>query len=149
MKKDPPIYHPNHPIHLLVGSIQSLSMQGQLYEAFNYFYLLQLHSFSSIIFLHPIFSLLAASTNLKALLQGKQLHAHIISLGLHSNPFLISRLSSFYSTVRLLSDAKTIVEDSNTKHALPWNLLISAYVRNGFSLDAIFVLKKWWEGVAR
>ena len=142
MEKEPPIYPPNHSIHSFVGSIRSLSMQGQLSEAFKFFSLLQVHSSSSILFLHPISSLLAASTNLKALPQGKQLHANIISLGLHSNSFLISRLSSFYSTVCLLSDAKTIVEDSNTKHALPWNLLISAYIWNGFSLDAIFAYKK-------
>ncbi|XP_020261969.1 pentatricopeptide repeat-containing protein At1g71490 isoform X3 [Asparagus officinalis] len=138
-------YPTNHQILLLIGSIRSLSMEGQISEAFKSFSVLQHRTSSSIIFLHPISSLLSVATNLKALPQGKQLHAQIIFLGLHGNSFLISRLSSFYSTVSLISDAKTIVEDSSTKHALPWNLLISAYAQNGFWPDAVLAYKKMVE----
>lgn len=145
IEKETPKCSPKHPIHWLIGSIRFLSMQGHLSEAFKSFYLLQLQSSSSVAFLHPISSLLSASTNLRALPQGKQLHAHIISLGLHGNPFLISRLSSFYSTVGLFSDAKIIVENSSTEQTLAWNLLISAYIRNGCWLDVVLAYKKMVE----
>ncbi|KAA8528016.1 hypothetical protein F0562_035115 [Nyssa sinensis] len=73
---------------------------------------------------------------------GKQLHAHTLSLGLERHPILVPKLVSFYSAFNLLFDAHVITETSNILHPLPWNLLISSYVRNGFCGKALSTYKQ-------
>ncbi|KAJ0972216.1 hypothetical protein J5N97_020175 [Dioscorea zingiberensis] len=117
-------------LHSLLNTIKVLSSNGHLAQAFTTFsFLLHRHSPPTSLLHHPISSLLACSTTLRALSQGLQLHARTITLGLAGNPFLVSRLTSFYAALGLLGDALLIVILSNTKRAFAWNVLISAYCR--------------------
>lgn len=94
------------------------------------------HHFTSIT------SLLICSSTLKSLPQGQQLHAHILYLGfLPSNPPLSAKLISLYSTCGQFSVAHALAEESHDDHPLPWNVLISAYVRNGFWSEAVRVYR--------
>ena len=88
--------------------------------------------------------LLLSCTNLKSLPQGQQLHAQIISLGLKQHPILLPKLVTFYSSFDLL-EARTITANLSILHPLPWNLLISAYVRNGLFGEALHVYKEMVE----
>ncbi|KAK7389358.1 hypothetical protein VNO78_24300 [Psophocarpus tetragonolobus] len=129
-------------VGVLIASLKDFLSHGHLSHAFNTFSQIQHHVASSHLLLHPISSLLFACSNLKSLSQGKQLHAHVISLGLHQNPILVSRLINFYTNLNLLSDAQFVTETSNTLDPLHWNLVISSYVKNGLFLEALFVYKK-------
>ncbi|XP_077231647.1 tetratricopeptide repeat (TPR)-like superfamily protein [Tasmannia lanceolata] len=129
-------------IDSLYSSIKSFTSQGHLSKAFKAFSLLQLKASSSSLVLHPLSTLLLSCTTLKALPQGKQLHTQIIFLGFDQDPLLVSKLVTFYSSFGLLIDAHTIVENSNAKHAVPWNVLISAYIRNGFCEEALGAYKQ-------
>ncbi|KAE9612856.1 hypothetical protein Lal_00027606 [Lupinus albus] len=126
----------------LIASLKHFVTQGHLPNAFNAFFHLQHHAASSsYVLLHPISSLLLASINVKSLPLGKQLHAQIISLGFHHHPILVARLVSFYSNVDFITDARVVVENSNTLDPLHWNMLISSYVRNNLFLEAISAYK--------
>lgn len=136
-------------IHSLLSSLREFANQNHLLKAFRTFSLIQHQhqhhvssnsaSFDPI--LHSISSLLLSCSNLKSLPQGKQLHGYIISLGYEKNPILVSKLVSFYSAFDLLVDAHFITETSNVLHPLPWNLLISSYVRTGLCKEALFAYK--------
>ncbi|KAM0946492.1 putative tetratricopeptide-like helical domain superfamily [Dioscorea sansibarensis] len=120
------------------ATIQLLCSNGHLSQAFKAFsFLLHIHSPPPCLLQHPISSLLSCSTTLTALSPGLQLHARCITLGIAVNPFLISRLTSFYSALGLLRDALLIVISSNIKRAWSWNLLISAYCHRGLWREAI------------
>ncbi|RDX95850.1 Pentatricopeptide repeat-containing protein, partial [Mucuna pruriens] len=130
-------------VGLLIASLKDFVTHGHLSNAFKTFFQIQHHATaSSHLLLHPISSLLLSCTNRKSLSQGKQLHAHIISLGLDQNPILVSRLISFYTNVSLLADAQFVAESSNDLDPLPWNLVISSYVKMGLFLEALRVYKK-------
>ncbi|CAL5439008.1 unnamed protein product [Camellia sinensis] len=126
----------------LLTSLKDFVAKGHLFQAFQTFTLLQCHSSSSYcissdLILHSISSLLISCTNLKSLSQGKQLHAYIISSGFEEHPILVPKLITFYSTFNLFADAHAITETSKILHPLPWNLLISSYVRKGLSGGAL------------
>ncbi|XP_068662461.1 pentatricopeptide repeat-containing protein At1g71490 [Aristolochia californica] len=130
-------------IDSLLLSIKNHSYQNQLSEAFKAFSILQHHpSFSSFCALNPLFSLLVCCTKLDSLSQGKQLHALILSLGFENDPLLIPKLVNFYLVVGHLSAAHAIVENSNSINVLPWNFLISAYVRHGICREALLTYKQ-------
>lgn len=129
----------------LHASLKEFVRLNQLSNAFKVFSQIQRHASSSGSFsliLHPISSLFLSCINLKSLPQGKQLHAQIISLGFDQHPILVSRLITFYANVNLLADAHIATENSNCLDPLPWNLLISSYVRSGYLLEAISAYKQ-------
>ncbi|XP_072964461.1 pentatricopeptide repeat-containing protein At1g71490-like [Typha angustifolia] len=132
--------HPN--IHSILDSLKSLSALGHLSQAFTTFSLLHLHSPSPLLLLQPLSSLLHLSASQRAFPQGIQLHAHVLCLGFHDHPSLVAKLTSFYSSLGLLSGAHSIVSNSTNLYALPWNFLISAYVRDGLSSNAIIAYKE-------
>ncbi|XP_015886020.2 pentatricopeptide repeat-containing protein At1g71490 isoform X1 [Ziziphus jujuba] len=132
-------------IDFLLTSIRNLVEQGNLSKAFKTFSLIQYHASSTAsynVILHPISSLLLSCTNFKLLPQGKQLHAQIIVLGLERHQVLVPKLVSFYSNFNFLVDAHIVTEDSNLLHPLPWNMLISSYVRYGEFSQALSVYKQ-------
>ncbi|CAK8539272.1 unnamed protein product [Lathyrus sativus] len=136
-------------VPVLIASLKDFVTHGHLSNAFKTFIHIQHHAATSsssnasfdLIF-QPIKHLLLACTNLKSLPQGKQLHAHIISLGIDQNSILVSKLINFYASVNLLDDAHIVTESSNSLDPLHWNMVISLYVRNSFFEKAISVYKK-------
>ncbi|XP_015580169.2 pentatricopeptide repeat-containing protein At1g71490 [Ricinus communis] len=132
-------------IENLVNSLKEFASQGNLLKAFKTFSLIQRHascSTSDDVVLHSVSSLLLSCVNLKSLSQGKQLHTLIISLGFEQHPIIVPKLVTFYTNFDLLADAHTITENSNILHPLPWNLLISSYVRNGLHGEALSAYKQ-------
>ncbi|XP_041009096.1 pentatricopeptide repeat-containing protein At1g71490-like [Juglans microcarpa x Juglans regia] len=131
-------------INSLFACIKDFANQGHLSKAFKTFSLIQLHASSLAsydLILHPLSSLLLCCTNLKSFPQGKQLHAQIISLGLEQHPVLVPKLVTFYSSFNLLVEASIITQNSGIFHPLPWNLLISSYVRNELFGEALSAFK--------
>ncbi|KAG8633580.1 hypothetical protein MANES_18G119040v8 [Manihot esculenta] len=129
----------------LINSLREFACQGHLLKAFKLFSLIQQQASCTTTndtILHSISSLLLSCVNLKALPQGKQLHALVISLGFEQHPILVPKLVNFYSKFDLLIDAHIITENSNILHPFPWNLLISSYVRNGLYDEALSAYKK-------
>ena len=130
-------------IDSLLTSLKEFTSRGNILDAFKTFSLIRLHASStSQDLIHPISSLLSSCTDVKFLAEGQQLHGLIISLGFEQHPVLVRKLVTFYSTFSLLVDAHVVTENSNILNPLPWNLLISAYVRNGLSQKALSAYKQ-------
>lgn len=130
---------------LLEGFIK----QGDLSNAFRTFSVIRLHASSSSSssgfrdsLPHSASSLLLLCTNRKLLLQGKQLHTQIISLGLQHHPVLVPRLVNFYTAFNLLSNASVLVRTSDVSRPFAWNLLISCHVRNGLCKEAMSIFRE-------
>ncbi|CAN1235626.1 Pentatricopeptide repeat-containing protein At1g71490 [Linum perenne] len=121
-------------LSFLVSCIKDHASQGNLCKAFETFSLLQRHALriasARDCFVDSISCLLFSCADWESSWQGRQIHGHLISLGLDRDPVLVPKLVTFYTKFDFLIEAHSIVEDANIMHALPWNLLISAYVRN-------------------
>ncbi|KAK9153575.1 hypothetical protein Sjap_001055 [Stephania japonica] len=134
--------------------IKAAASEGELANAFKAFSLLQHkqrgspHRFS--ILLQPICILLASCTSLKSASQGLQIHAHILISGLHQHPHLVPKLVTFYATVvAQLPNAHSIAKSSSAlSHPVPWNILISAYVKAGRSGEALVAYDEMLESGA-
>ncbi|CAA7394065.1 unnamed protein product [Spirodela intermedia] len=125
----------------LLSSVRKLAGDGEISAAFLVYSSLRRLSPAAIVFLHPISSLLATSTKLRAVPQGLQLHAHLISLGFHRRQPLVSRLVAFYAGCGELDEAQAMAESSTSMDCLPWNILISGHVRAGFPLRALLLYR--------
>ncbi|KAF5741930.1 putative pentatricopeptide repeat-containing protein [Tripterygium wilfordii] len=118
----------------LLKSLKDFASQGNLLKAFSVFSLIQCHASSTAshhLLLHPISYVIESCTSFRLFAQGKQLHGLIVSSGFEQNPVIVPKLVAFYAAFNHLVDAHTITENSNILHPLPWNLLISSYVRYG------------------
>ncbi|CAK9148089.1 unnamed protein product [Ilex paraguariensis] len=133
-------------VDLFLTSLKYFASQGHLCKAFRTFALIQGHARSSASrsdsILHSLSSLMLSCTNLKSVPQGKQLHAHIISLGHEQHPVLVPKLVTFYSASSFLGDAHVVTLNSNILHPLPWNVLISSYVKHGLCAEAMHAYKQ-------
>ncbi|KAL9233996.1 hypothetical protein vseg_008922 [Gypsophila vaccaria] len=122
-------------VHPLLPSLKVYISHGNLHKAFKVFSSIQLYGTSSSyydIILEPISFLLAGCATLKSLSQGKQLHAQIINLGLDQHSLLLPKLVTLYATFNQLPQTHFIAENSSFRNPLVWNILLSAYIRNGF-----------------
>ncbi|KAF5193569.1 Pentatricopeptide repeat-containing protein [Thalictrum thalictroides] len=128
-------------------SLKTFANQGNLFKAFESYSFIQNYVSSStssysLLTLHSICSLLICCTTFESFSQGKQLHAHIITLGFEQNHVLVPKLVTFYSKFGHLSDAYVITLNSKKGCSFSWNLLISGYVKYGFWREAISVYKQ-------
>nr|GMD68736.1 pentatricopeptide repeat-containing protein At1g71490-like [Ipomoea batatas] len=132
-------------VDCLLLTLKNFVSQGHLAKAVRTFGLFQLHvplQSPCDIVLQSLSSLLLCCTNLKSFSEGKQLHAYIITSGLARHRMLVPKIVTFYTTFDLLFDAHKVTETSNILHPLPWNLLISSYVKNRHYEEALSAYKQ-------
>ncbi|PKA51587.1 Pentatricopeptide repeat-containing protein [Apostasia shenzhenica] len=123
-------------VSFLIHSVTELASLRRLQEAFAAFSHLRWRYPPAYILLRPISSLLNSAAAVRSLHPGLQLHALSLSLGFfYPRSYLIlPPFTSFYLSLGLLSDAASVVNESTIN--VPWNLLISAYVRDGLFPEA-------------
>ncbi|XP_051124514.1 pentatricopeptide repeat-containing protein At1g71490-like isoform X2 [Andrographis paniculata] len=129
----------------LVIVLKDFASRGLLSKAFGTFSLVQVHALASTSIdsvVESICSLLSSCTNFKFFLEGKQLHAQVITQGIQDNHALVSKLVTYYTTTGFLSDAHLIVANAPIRYPLPWNILISSYVGKDYNQEAILSFKK-------
>ncbi|KAK7264958.1 hypothetical protein RJT34_32572 [Clitoria ternatea] len=68
----------------------------------------------------------------KATLEGKQLHAHVLKLAIHSNPHVHTSLIHMYSSVGQLDYARLVFDKSTLRDAVSFTALITGYVSEGY-----------------
>ncbi|XP_058101054.1 pentatricopeptide repeat-containing protein CRR2, chloroplastic-like [Magnolia sinica] len=76
-------------------------------------------------------SLLQSCINRKSIEPGKQLHAHILLLGLGSDPILGTKLVNLYSVCNSLPYAHLLFDKIPKGNIFLWNVLIRGYAWNG------------------
>ncbi|CAI9089428.1 OLC1v1024000C2 [Oldenlandia corymbosa var. corymbosa] len=109
--------------------IQNFADQNKLKEALTILDYLD-HSgvpVNSTTFSH----LIAACVRLKALKEGKVVHAHVRNNGLLNNEFLQTKLVHMYSACGSIGDAKLVFDEMPVKSVYPWNALLRGNVMLG------------------
>eukprot|EP01018_Ginkgo_biloba_P015183 Gb_08062 [translate_table: standard] len=81
--------------------------------------------------------LLQACTNIKALEEGREVHAYIVSTGLEQSVYLRSKLVNMYAMCGSLENARHVFDKTSKRNVLLWNSMIRGYARNGFLEDAL------------
>eukprot|EP01018_Ginkgo_biloba_P040301 Gb_16664 [translate_table: standard] len=93
-------------------------------------------------------TLLEACTNMKALAEGKMVHAHILLSGLEQDVVLGTKLVSMYAMCGSLVDAHFVFENINKRDIFLWNAMIRGSVQSGFSEEALLLYHQMqWEGI--
>lgn len=135
----------NFTVDCLLTTLKDFASHGHLSKAFRTLSLIQGHALASTscaFVVDSLSSLLLSCTNLKLLPEGKQLHAQVITWGLHENHVLVPKLVSYYAAFDFLDDAHFIAANANILSPVPWNILISSYARKGRFAEAIFAYKQ-------
>ncbi|XP_061345232.1 pentatricopeptide repeat-containing protein At1g08070, chloroplastic [Gastrolobium bilobum] len=68
--------------------------------------------------------------------EGKQVHAHVLKLGLHSDAHVHTSLIHMYACVGELDDARLVFDNSTLRDAVSFTALITGYVSQGYVDDA-------------
>ncbi|XP_027330759.1 pentatricopeptide repeat-containing protein At1g08070, chloroplastic [Abrus precatorius] len=68
--------------------------------------------------------------------EGKQLHAHVLKLALHSHPHVHSSIIHMYSSVGELTCARLVFDKSTLRDAVSFTALVTGYVSEGYVDDA-------------
>ncbi|WCJ24343.1 Pentatricopeptide repeat (PPR-like) superfamily protein [Euphorbia peplus] len=71
--------------------------------------------------------LLKACSRLSSVSLGKQIHAHVLKRGLHSDIYVQNSLVHFYGSVTRLDDARLLFDTMSYRDITSWNSLIGAY----------------------
>eukprot|EP01018_Ginkgo_biloba_P030250 Gb_03345 [translate_table: standard] len=82
-------------------------------------------------------SLLETCTNIKALTEGKQVHAQTLKKGLEQDVFLATKLVSMYAVCVSMEDARLVFKNVLLRNVLLWNAMIRGYARNGPCEEAL------------
>ncbi|XP_008447344.2 putative pentatricopeptide repeat-containing protein At3g47840 [Cucumis melo] len=82
-------------------------------------------------------SVLSACGSMAILEQGKQLHAHVLSIGLEQTPMVCSALIIMYAKCGSIAEASKIFKDSWKDDIISWTAMISGYAEHGHSQEAI------------
>ncbi|KAL9668303.1 hypothetical protein QQ045_002683 [Rhodiola kirilowii] len=75
-------------------------------------------------------SIISALSAVSGLKQGREMHAHVVRLGLDSNGSVANALINLYSKCRRVEDAKKIFDKQLLNDAISWNSMLSGYQQN-------------------
>eukprot|EP01018_Ginkgo_biloba_P020997 Gb_22288 [translate_table: standard] len=81
--------------------------------------------------------LLQACEHMKALAEGKQVHAHMLISGFEQNVFLSAKLVSMYANCKNTENACQVFDKITKPNVYLWNTMIRGYTRSGFCEDAL------------
>ncbi|XP_022157247.1 putative pentatricopeptide repeat-containing protein At3g47840 [Momordica charantia] len=82
-------------------------------------------------------SVLSVCGSMAILEQGKQLHAHVLSVGLEQTSMICSALIIMYAKCGSIMEASKIFMDSLKDDIISWTAMISGYAEHGHSQEAI------------
>lgn len=87
-------------------------------------------------------TVLSVCASMALLEQGKQLHAHVISIGLDYTARIRSSLVNMYAKCGSIEDAKAVFDASITCDIVSWTAMINGYAEHGLSQEAISLFNK-------
>ncbi|KAK9279926.1 hypothetical protein L1049_013610 [Liquidambar formosana] len=87
-------------------------------------------------------SVLSVCGNMAILEQGKQLHAHVLSIGLEHTAMIHSSLISMYSKCGSIEEASRIFKVARDDDIVSWTAMINGYAEHGYSQEAIALFEK-------
>ncbi|KAI8543053.1 hypothetical protein RHMOL_Rhmol08G0188700 [Rhododendron molle] len=75
----------------------------------------------------------------KAGKEGRLIHSRVLTNGLHSNPFMNTKLIMFYSKMGDMVTSRTLFDKMRERTVVTWTALLSGYTQNGCSKEALLV----------
>lgn len=87
-------------------------------------------------------SVLSVSGSMALLNQGKQVHAHVLSIGLEHTSIVKSSLINMYSKCGSIDEASKIFEVTGHDDIVSWTAMISGYAEHGISQEAIGLFER-------
>ncbi|XWS59571.1 hypothetical protein CRYUN_Cryun08bG0133500 [Craigia yunnanensis] len=121
--------------------ISSLVKEGMYEKAFEFFRVMQgIGSFRADFF--TISSVLSSCEGSNALMNGKEIHAHAIRIGLEGNLSVNNALIGFYSKCGSVGDVVALFESMPVRDVITWTEMITAYMEFGLVNLAVEVFEK-------
>ncbi|GAA0152964.1 hypothetical protein LIER_11316 [Lithospermum erythrorhizon] len=87
-------------------------------------------------------SVLSACGSMAILDQGKQLHSHVLTIGLDHRAMVRSGLINMYSKCGSIGDASKIFCESENDDIISWTAMINGFAEHGYSQEAIDLFEK-------
>lgn len=87
-------------------------------------------------------SVLSVCGNMAILEQGKQIHAHVMSIGLERTAMIKSALINMYSKCGSIKEASQIFYETESDDIVSWTAMINGYAEHGYSQEAIHLFEK-------
>jgi len=87
-------------------------------------------------------SVLSVCGSMAILEQGKQLHAHVLSVGLERTAMIQSALINLYSKCGSIKEASKIFDVTENDDIVSWTAMINGYAEHGCSEEAIDLFEK-------
>ncbi|CAL5346444.1 unnamed protein product [Camellia sinensis] len=88
-------------------------------------------------------SLLKACTSLNSFPKGKELHAHILKVGLDCDVYVQNSLIHFYGSTGCIDDARFVFDKMSQRDITSWNSLLGAYNSNSvLRIEALVLFKE-------
>jgi pentatricopeptide repeat protein len=117
------------------GTIIALCKQDRLNEAMRIFDAMDERNIT----MHTVAycSLLQVCANMKALEEGKRLHAHLCRNKFEDNELFGTKLTCMYVKCGSMNDAKLVFDKLSTPNVFSWTAMIGGYARNGCCEEAI------------
>ncbi|GMQ02311.1 hypothetical protein CsSME_00048603 [Camellia sinensis var. sinensis] len=75
----------------------------------------------------------------KAKMEGRLIHSHLLTNGLHSNAYLNTNLVIFYSRLGDMVNPRKVFDRMSERSVVTWTALVSGYSQNGYSKEALVV----------
>eukprot|EP01018_Ginkgo_biloba_P018360 Gb_34963 [translate_table: standard] len=105
--------------------------QGQVKEALSMMHLMEYPEDSIYA------SLLQVLINIRALPEGKLVHAHMIQTGFKPDIFLDTKIVIMYAKCGSLVDARRVLDEMPYRNVVSWTVIIGAYARHGSGEEAL------------
>ncbi|MBA0715689.1 hypothetical protein Golax_014575 [Gossypium laxum] len=86
-------------------------------------------------------SVLSVCGNMAILEQGRQLHAHILSIGLEQEEMIQSALVNMYSKCGCIKDAEKVYNEAENYNIVTWTAMINGYADHGYIHETINLFK--------
>ncbi|XWS27553.1 hypothetical protein CRYUN_Cryun26dG0125900 [Craigia yunnanensis] len=118
--------------------ISAHGQNGLCGESMRFFHLMRhVHKKINSTTLATLLSVCSSVDNLK---WGRGIHGLVFRLGLDSNICICNSLLGMYSEAGKLDDAKFVFKEMPETDLISWNSMLTCYVRDGRSLDALKLL---------
>nr|KJB43465.1 hypothetical protein B456_007G201600 [Gossypium raimondii] len=86
-------------------------------------------------------SVLSVCGNMAILEQGRQLHAHVLSIGLEQEEMIQSALVNMYSKCGCIKDAEKVFNEAENYNIVTWTAMINGYADHGYIHETINLFK--------
>eukprot|EP01018_Ginkgo_biloba_P008463 Gb_26310 [translate_table: standard] len=115
--------------------VKTLCKQGRLENALQILHLMDRQGVRAESYAYD--SLLQGCVTMKALPEGKLVHAHMMETGFKPEVYLGTKLVVMYTKCETLVDARRVFDEMPKRNVVSWNAIIAAYARHGRCEEAL------------